>query len=171
MECVRRILLTGAVVFIHPNSAQQLAVALVMACTFSLVSEALAPYSSLWDAWVARAGHIMVLLSVFVAFLMKLELDEDNRDAFGGLLLASNVILILSVVAEGIALSLSLKRSGEGRVSLAVKNAVSGFGSTAVGFGNAADGFFPSSEGRFSSKTSRFSAPSISDGTVVGPPA
>ena len=45
VECGRRILLTGAVVFIYPNTASQIAVAFAIAVFFVFVSEAMVPYN------------------------------------------------------------------------------------------------------------------------------
>ena len=44
IECARRISLTGAVVFIYPNTVAQVAVALVITFVFTVLSEAVAPY-------------------------------------------------------------------------------------------------------------------------------
>ncbi|CAN0406384.1 unnamed protein product, partial [Ascophyllum nodosum] len=60
IECSRRVLLTGAVVFIYPNTASQIAVTFVIAVVFLFVSEAMAPYNSIWDAWTSRIGHGVV---------------------------------------------------------------------------------------------------------------
>ncbi|CAN0087938.1 unnamed protein product [Ectocarpus fasciculatus] len=77
IECGRRVLLTGVIVFIFPNEPGQIAVTLVMACTFALLFEALAPYDSKWDSWISRSGHVIVLLSIFVAFLLE-QCDTDG---------------------------------------------------------------------------------------------
>lgn len=49
IECARRILLARVVVFIYPNSAAQIAITLIMAFAFALLSEGLAPYASRWS--------------------------------------------------------------------------------------------------------------------------
>lgn len=46
VECIRRFMLAGVVVFIYPNTAAQIAVTLLMAFFFVVLSEALAPYAS-----------------------------------------------------------------------------------------------------------------------------
>lgn len=151
-------LLTGAVVFIFPNDSAQLAITLVMACAFSLVYEALAPYRSKWDAWVARGGHLIVLLSVFVAFLLKVELNVDSEEsnAFGGVLIVTNVLLVLAVLVEGTSLACTVSERSEAVMSRNVMNAAQGFAEPAVGFGNAAVGFFPSTT---ASRTNSNNAP------------
>lgn len=171
VECARRMLLTGAVVFIYPDSSAQVAITLLMACAFSLVYEALAPYSSHWDSWVARAGHIIVLLSVFVAFLLEAELAVDSHESnvFGGILVAINVCLIMAVMVEGASLACTVSKSGEDSLPRAVMNAAQGFAEPAVGFGNAAMGFFPRDESRSSSRRSN-SARDYAPRVVHAPP-
>lgn len=107
VECSRRILLTGVVVFIYPNTAAQIAVAILIAFTFVLVSEGLSPYASKWNTWVARAGHVIVFLSMYVALLFKVDVsNESQRDKniFAGILVAGHATMVLLVVVEIIAL-------------------------------------------------------------------
>ena len=49
VECFRRLLLAGILVFIYPDTAAQIAVTLAMAFIFAVVSERLNPYDSRWD--------------------------------------------------------------------------------------------------------------------------
>ncbi|CAN0424457.1 unnamed protein product, partial [Scytosiphon promiscuus] len=70
IECGRRILLTGVVVFIYPNTAAQIAVTLMIAFAFVVFSEGLAPYTSPWDTWISRMGHVVVFVSMYVALLL-----------------------------------------------------------------------------------------------------
>ena len=52
IECARRVLLVGVVVFFNPNTASQVAVTLVLAFIFVVLSESLDPYVSKWDTWL-----------------------------------------------------------------------------------------------------------------------
>ncbi|CAN0503469.1 unnamed protein product, partial [Scytosiphon promiscuus] len=70
IECGRRVLLTGAVVFIYPNTSAQVAVTLIIAFAFAMTSEALAPFASRWDTWISRMGHVVVFVSMYVALLV-----------------------------------------------------------------------------------------------------
>ncbi|CAN0433927.1 unnamed protein product, partial [Ectocarpus fasciculatus] len=83
------------------NEQGQIAVTLLMACTFALLFEALAPYDSKWDSWISRSGHVIVLLSIFVAFLLE-QRDTDgtseSQDLYGGVLLGINISMVLAVV-------------------------------------------------------------------------
>ncbi|CAN0363396.1 unnamed protein product, partial [Scytosiphon promiscuus] len=44
IECGRRVLLTGTVVFIYPDTSAQIAVTLIIAFVFAMISEGLAPF-------------------------------------------------------------------------------------------------------------------------------
>ncbi|CAN0526923.1 unnamed protein product, partial [Scytosiphon promiscuus] len=52
VECGRRIVLTGAAVFVLPNTAEQVAIVLFFAVVFMLVSESLSPFQSKSDTWL-----------------------------------------------------------------------------------------------------------------------
>ncbi|CAM9340915.1 unnamed protein product, partial [Hapterophycus canaliculatus] len=73
VECVRRILLTGVVVFIFPNDAAQIAITILTAFSFFAVFEALSPYESQSDMWLSRVGHAIVFLSMFDLLLLKVD--------------------------------------------------------------------------------------------------
>lgn len=106
----------GVIVFIFPNEPGQVAVTLVIACMFALVFEALAPYDSKWDAWISRSGHVIVLLSIFVAFLLEQEDSEkssSSHDLYGSVLLAINVLMVLAVAVQGVTMACSVTRPAE----------------------------------------------------------
>lgn len=111
-ECGRRVLLAGVVVFIYPDTAAQIAVTLMIAFAFVIVSEVLSPYSSKWDRWVNRMGHVVVFVSMFVALLLKVDVaDEDasSQKVFESVLVAAHVCMVLVVVIEAIVLTCSLR--------------------------------------------------------------
>ncbi|CAM9564717.1 unnamed protein product, partial [Ectocarpus fasciculatus] len=56
VECGRRILLTGVVVFIFPNDAAQIAITMLTALFFFAVFEILSPYKCESDMWLLRGG-------------------------------------------------------------------------------------------------------------------
>ncbi|CAM9202855.1 unnamed protein product [Ectocarpus sp. 8 AP-2014] len=130
IECGRRVLMTGVIVFIFPNELGQIAVTLVMACTFALLFEALAPYDSKWDAWISRSGHVIVLLSIFVAFLLEQREHDgtsDSQDLYGGVLLGMNVSMVLAVVVQVIIMACSVARPTESLLPRSVTSAAVGF--------------------------------------------
>eukprot|EP00752_Nemacystus_decipiens_P017698 g15868.t1 len=111
IECVRRILLAGVVVFIYPNSAAQVAVTLMIAFAFVLVSEALAPYASRWDHWISRTGHVVVVASMYVALLLKVDVSDErssSQKVFEVVLVAVHVVMVLVVVVETVVMGLAL---------------------------------------------------------------
>ena len=103
IECFRRMLLTGAVVFIYPNTAAQIAVTLLMAFVFLVLAEVLDPFASAWDCWVSRCGHIVIFASMYVALLLKVDVSDEREGSqkiFAGILVLSNVALFGAALAE-----------------------------------------------------------------------
>ena len=112
VECCRRVLLTGVVVFIYPNTPPQIAVTTLIAFTFLLVSEGLRPYASRWDTWVSRVGHVIVFLSMYVALLLKVDISKSSKrdqNIFAGILVAAHGVMVLLVIFETVALLYSMR--------------------------------------------------------------
>ena len=112
IECGRRILLTGALVFIYPNTVSQIAVAFAIAVFFVFVSEAMAPYKSCWDAWTSRIGHAIVFASMYLALLLKVDVSGENhssQEMFGVVLVGVHGCMIIAVMVQAIVLVMSLK--------------------------------------------------------------
>lgn len=112
IECIRRVLLTGVLVFIFPNTAGQIAVALIIATFFLALSEALAPHASLWDTWCSRTGHAIVFMSIFLALLLKVDVSEErasSQEVFEWVLVIAHSVLVLIVVVEAVAMVLAWK--------------------------------------------------------------
>lgn len=105
VECGRRILLTGVVVFMYPDTATQIALTLVITFMFVVVSEGMCPYASRWERWVFRAGNVIVFVSVYIALLIKVDMfaeSDRNRSILAGALLAVHALMILLVIAEAV---------------------------------------------------------------------
>lgn len=103
VECVRRVLLSSVVVFVFPNTAGQIVTSFLLALFFAALLLALDPYIDSRDAWVARIGHAIVLMSMFVALLQKVDIEEDDgfsQDVFALVLVLANGALIIVVGAE-----------------------------------------------------------------------
>ena len=65
IECIRRALLVGVVVFFNPNTTSQIAVAFILAFyLFVVISESLDPYASRWNTWLSRTGHVVIFFTV-----------------------------------------------------------------------------------------------------------
>lgn len=108
IECGRRILLAGVVVFIYPNTAAQIAITLLMAFVFVVVSEALAPYESRWDTWISRTGHAVVYISMYVALLLKVDVADEragNQRVFEAVLVVMHACMVLAIVIETVILA------------------------------------------------------------------
>lgn len=112
VECGRRILLAGVVVFIYPNTSAQVAATLVLSVFFIFISEALAPYASRWDTWVSRTGHATIFLSMYVGLLLKVDVsteDTSSQRLFELILVSVNAFMITVVLAEAVVISCSLR--------------------------------------------------------------
>ena len=119
IECCRRILLAGVVVFIYPNTAAQIAITLMMAVMFTVLSEALAPYASRWDTWISRMGHAVVTMSMYIALLLKVDVSNERAGSqriFEAVLIAVHACMLLMVVVEAVvqAISLWVEKRGKG---------------------------------------------------------
>lgn len=78
MECFRRIALTGFAVFIIPDSAAQVAIVLLLAAVFMVLSEILAPFARPVEMWLYRAGHYVVFASMYLALLLRVDVSDEH---------------------------------------------------------------------------------------------
>lgn len=104
VECSRRIVLTGAAVLVFPNSADQIAVVLLLAVLFMFISESLSPFEAKFDMWLYRWGNGIVLGSMYVALLLKFEITGEESQtsiAMTAMLIVANVFMIGTVVVQG----------------------------------------------------------------------
>ena len=112
VECGRRVLLTGVVVFIYPNTAAQVAVTLMMAFAFTIVSEVLDPYTCRRETWLNRMGHVIVFASMYLALLLKVNVSGErvsSQTVFEGILVAVHACMVMAVVVETFVLAWSLR--------------------------------------------------------------
>ena len=117
VECGRRIMLTGVVVFIFPNDAAQLAITVLIAAFFFGVFEVLSPYKSESDMWLSRGGHVLVFLSMFYLLLLKVDVSgerDQSQGAFAGVFVVCHVLMILAVVVEVIGVCYSSRDEAVG---------------------------------------------------------
>ncbi|CAN0338896.1 unnamed protein product [Ascophyllum nodosum] len=99
IECGRRILLTGVLIFIAPYTASQAAAACIFAFGSLLGFELLRPHLDPTDAWLYRLGCVVIFLSNFLALLIKVDqAGEGNGETLGALLVAVNVMLVVAVI-------------------------------------------------------------------------
>ncbi|CAM9499262.1 unnamed protein product, partial [Laminaria digitata] len=100
VEFGRRIMLTGVAVFVLPDTAEQIAIVLLLAVVFVFISESISPFESSSDMWIYRWGNGVILASMYVAFLLKVDLaGEESRGsaAITVLLIAAHVFMIFAV--------------------------------------------------------------------------
>ena len=112
IECGRRVMLAGVVVFIYPNTAAQIAITLLLAFVFVVVSEILSPYESRWDAWLSRIGHGVVYVSMYDALLLKVDVSDEragSQRVFECLLVTAHACMVLVVVMETVLLACALR--------------------------------------------------------------
>ena len=119
VECWRRIMLTGVVVFIFPDDAAQIAITILIAFFFLLIFEMLSPYKSESDMWLSRGGHVIVFLGMFDLLLLRVDVSDErdlSQAAFAGVLVAGNVLMIVAIVVEviGICYASRKKKIGDG---------------------------------------------------------
>jgi hypothetical protein len=71
VECARRLLLTGFVVFIFPGTAAQAAVACMLAVLSMVVEAKFSPLLESADAMLYMTGCIIIFLSMFMSLLIR----------------------------------------------------------------------------------------------------
>ena len=117
VECGRRIMLTGVVVFIFPNDAAQVAITMLMAFLFFGVLEIMSPYKSESDMWLSRGGHVIVFLSMFYLLLLKVDVSgerDQSQEAFAGLFVAGHMLMALAIIVEVIGVCYASRKEGVG---------------------------------------------------------
>ena len=103
VECGRRIGLTGIAAFVLPYSREQMAIALLFAVVFVFISEAISPFERKADMNLYRWGNGIVVASMYVAFLMKIDVGHETTPAmlaFSGVLIAANVFMVVTVLLQ-----------------------------------------------------------------------
>ncbi|CAN0326574.1 unnamed protein product [Ectocarpus sp. 6 AP-2014] len=103
IEFGRRLALTGVATFVFPGSAAQIAIVLLLAVVSLFVSESLSPFHSSIDMGLYRWGNGVVLGSMYVALLLKVDVSREGTDtvsAFAGVLIAANVVMVVAVIAH-----------------------------------------------------------------------
>ncbi|CAM9493608.1 unnamed protein product, partial [Laminaria digitata] len=107
VECGRRIVLTAAAVFVLPDTAEQVAIVLFLAVIFVFVSESMSPFKSDTDMRIYRWGNGIILASMYVALLLRVDLAEEGSQSSSTItvvLIAANVFMIFTVAAQSMLL-------------------------------------------------------------------
>ncbi|KAG5178591.1 hypothetical protein JKP88DRAFT_154875, partial [Tribonema minus] len=100
-ECVRRLMLSGLLVFIMPGTPGQSAVACIFAFVTTMVYEKIRPHHDSMDMWLYTLGCVIVVFSMFTSLLMQTRwVEESSEQAIGSLLIALNVLMLVMAVAQ-----------------------------------------------------------------------
>jgi hypothetical protein len=103
LECLRRLLLTGAVVFIEPDTPAQAAIACVLAVVSMMVAMYYKPHAEALDGRIYVVGALIIFLSMFLSSAMKTDVtkeDHSSQDAFAVVLVLLNVAMVLAAVSQ-----------------------------------------------------------------------
>ena len=112
VEFGRRIALTATASFVPANSVAQIAVVLLVAAVLLFVAESMSPFSSTIDMSLYRWGNGIILASMYVALLLKIDAsDEESSElsAFGVVLIAANVFLAVTVLVQSMLMTFEWK--------------------------------------------------------------
>ncbi|CAM9357520.1 unnamed protein product, partial [Laminaria digitata] len=103
IECARRISLATIAAFVPSNSLTQISFALMSAVAWVFFSEVISPFQKKTDMNLYRWGNGIVVASMYVAFLAKVDVGYDTEHAlltFSGVLLLANVFMVVTVLLQ-----------------------------------------------------------------------
>lgn len=105
VECLRRVSLSVVVAFVRPDTAGCIVWVFILAFVFTVLMVVSRPYADDSDFTLALIGHVVVLLSMFVALMRKVDVtgDESSSQAvFGYALVVLNIVMVLLIGGEGL---------------------------------------------------------------------
>lgn len=105
VECVRRVVLSGVVVFVLPNTAGQIATSFLLSMFFFVVFMVLNPYLRQSDKRLGITGHMVVMLSMFLGLLEKVDIEGDDsfsQDVFAVVLIVAHGSMVVFLFAESL---------------------------------------------------------------------
>ncbi|CAM9902456.1 unnamed protein product [Phaeothamnion confervicola] len=103
IECARRLLLTGALVFILPDSPAQSAVACVLCVVFLAAFALLQPFEAREDAVTYTLGALVIFLTMLDSLVIKAEqadAESGSQTAVAAVLITMNVLLVAFVIGQ-----------------------------------------------------------------------
>ena len=113
IECIRRVALTAIAAFIPPHGIASVSAALLCAVVFVFISEVLSPFKRGVDMGLYRWGNGVIVGSMYVAFLMKADVDYDSKEAlltFSGVLILANVFMVVAALLQTVLLVKEVRR-------------------------------------------------------------
>lgn len=105
VECLRRVALAGLSVFIYRDTAAQIAIMLLLAIIFMIVSEILSPFALSVEMWLYRAGHYVIFASMYLALLLRVDVSDESdqsQEVFSGVVVVAHGAMLLVVIAQGV---------------------------------------------------------------------
>ncbi|KAG5179891.1 hypothetical protein JKP88DRAFT_196193 [Tribonema minus] len=104
LECTRRVLFTGFLVFVMPGAAGQAAVSVLLAFVAAASFLAVQPYRQRGMHYQYFLGALIVFFSSFNALLLKVDVSSDDggqsQVVIGALLIALSIVLIGAAVVS-----------------------------------------------------------------------
>jgi hypothetical protein len=103
VECMRRLLLTGAIVFIAPGTAAQAAIACVLAVVSLAIALYFQPHVDPRDGQIYTGGAMIIFLSMFLSLLMKTDVSTETNSsqaAFALVLVVLNIAMVIAAVVQ-----------------------------------------------------------------------
>ena len=113
VECGRRISQAVIAAVVVPNSAAQVSIAFLFAVVFVFVAEVLSPFENVADTRLYRWGNGVVVASMYVAFLMKVDVGEETHYAlltYSGVLILANVFMVITELLQIVFLAKQIVR-------------------------------------------------------------
>ncbi|CBJ33129.1 asn/thr-rich large protein family protein [Ectocarpus siliculosus] len=99
-ECIRRLLLTGILVFLVPDTPGQVAFSCIFAIVSLMVFELLRPHVNNLDRQLYRTGCLVILFTNFLALVIKsgaADKDSSGSAAYSVALVIVNIMFFLSI--------------------------------------------------------------------------
>ncbi|CAM9743708.1 unnamed protein product [Ectocarpus sp. 12 AP-2014] len=100
LECIRRLLLTGILVFLVPDTPGQVAFSCIFAIVSLMVFELLRPHVNHLDRQLYRTGCLVILVTNFLALVIKsgaADQDSSGSAAYSVALVVVNIMFFLSI--------------------------------------------------------------------------
>ena len=113
VECCRRISFTVIAAFVRAKSAAQVSIAFFFAVVFVFLTEALSPFQKSAHTMLYRWGNGVIVASMYVAFLTKVDVGEDKKQhallTYSGVLILANVFMVVAVLVEMVFLAKQMR--------------------------------------------------------------
>lgn len=99
LECLRRVLMTGVVVFLFPGTPAQLSLTCIFAQFSIIVVSIFRPHRDLFDFMLYLSGAVLVYLTMYLGLNMKVDVGKEtaqSQAAFSALLIILHVGMMVA---------------------------------------------------------------------------